>query len=553
MSQDPRLLAEPSDVAKLFANDMEKNYFDIWYSLTGVLGGGFFKDDFWRRTIPQLSRDHPSIRYAAMAIGAVGIAVRPRLQKLSHAELRAKGPHYDKALMYYNQAIREVRSAAVSESSLRAAVICCILFVCFEALHGDGGAALQHIGYGQKMMDELMDKSNKDVATGLGDETLEDDTLHVFQRLILQSWTCGIVRPRKLLTADGKPKTTWCCQGGSKGTGTLDKMPDRFDDLDEARRWWDVTQHFIIHRSNSAYTRFETDLPGMSVHCRMREALNGEPSHIDPMDDGEPRDLRIPEHQEYFARYLQQWADRFRPLYDRARQYKNEDIKTYLQGISLQVQYIALYICVRAPLACELEVMQGMTPQFREMVRLSRTILESQPRVGGFESREVFTMDTGPTWPLFITAVRCRDADVRSEAVELLQSHPRRDGLWDSRLFAAMGLRGLESEFENAIEGTESEQWKRLQQRVLVSDSKGCCTLRYLTRDTQTGTWIPTTESIWPYLAKVEARALQIHQELDQKESIAGKTHMTVGVDSWEKMGRANFLGVTDVEGFHSY
>jgi hypothetical protein len=511
--QDLSMLAEPKDAALLFANDMEKNYFDAWQILTNILHGGFFKDDFWKRTIPQLSREHASIRYAAMAIGAVGSAVRPRLEPLTPAELRARGPHYDEALMFYNKAIREVRNATVNESSLRAAIVCCILFICFESLHGDGSAALAHIAFGQKMMDELMQKSEAEVKHGLGDENLEMETLHVFQRLILQSWSCGVVRPRKNLKLD--PTDTgaaWCCRGGSRNKLVIDKMPDNFDDMNDARRWWHVTHHYVIHRSNIAFQVHFVNAPEEEQReneIRIQEQLEPVHSSAEFERGTEPYHMSIPEHQDHYHQCLQRWYSRFRPMYDKARQHKKEDQVSYLQAINLQVQYLGIYTCIQAPLAADLETAQAMTPHFREIVRLCRQILEQQPKLSNYGCQEVFTMDTGPMWVLSVTSHRCRDAAVRREAIDLLLDNPRRDGIWDSRILAAAALRNEIHEEENASEGTAAEQWKRLRHRGGIVREDGIMRVRALMKDKETGEWVMKEDSIMPFLPQVQERAMK--------------------------------------------
>ena len=71
------VLLEPNFNGGVFDYQWEKVYFDHWLALANNMGGGFFKSDLWTRTIPQLSRDEPAIRYAGMAIGAMANAMAP--------------------------------------------------------------------------------------------------------------------------------------------------------------------------------------------------------------------------------------------------------------------------------------------------------------------------------------------------------------------------------------------------------------------------------------------------------------------------------------------
>lgn len=114
-------------------------------------------------------------------------------------------------------------------------------------------------------------------------------------------------------------------------------------------------------------------------------------------------------------------------------------------------------------------------------------LLEYQRR--RFERAEMFTMDMGPTWPLFLAGTRCRDPGVRDEAIRLLRENPRRDGLWDSRIFYALAVRNRMLEVSNAQEGPVEEQWWRLQHRSAYVDEEGRLMARALDKNPSTGTW----------------------------------------------------------------
>ncbi|KAI9648892.1 hypothetical protein NHQ30_001458 [Ciborinia camelliae] len=50
-----------------------------------------------------------------------------------------------------------------------------------------------------------------------------------------------------------------------------------------------------------------------------------------------------------------------------------------------------------------------------------------------------FALDLGIIPPLFVVATKCRDRSLRREAISLLTSSHRREGMWDSRLCAVVG------------------------------------------------------------------------------------------------------------------
>ncbi|KAK2039608.1 hypothetical protein LZ31DRAFT_476272 [Colletotrichum somersetense] len=232
----------------LFGDPTERQYFDHWLAHRYQLGGGIFDEPLWSETVPQMSRQHASVRYAAMAVGGIAEALRQSLRPMSPAQMGANGPHYALALSYYGSAIREIRKAELDTASLRAAIVCCLLFVCFEVLHGDRVAALSHMINGQKMMDELLrrrceeeeeEEESHPGGSVAGAGSVESDALHIFQRLLQQPLPCGFLRRRgrddseepcgdddkESGQKDEFSERTWWCRGGSRGGSVFRKMP----------------------------------------------------------------------------------------------------------------------------------------------------------------------------------------------------------------------------------------------------------------------------------------------------------------------------------------
>jgi len=71
---------------------------------------------------------------------------------------------------------------------------------------------------------------------------------------------------------------------------------------------------------------------------------------------------------------------------------------------------------------------------FKELLILSRITLTSQRTTWA----SVFTMDNSPTWALNFCSILCRDKAVRTEAMALLRDFPRRDAMWDTKVFLAL-------------------------------------------------------------------------------------------------------------------
>ncbi|KAL0930406.1 C6 zinc finger domain-containing protein [Colletotrichum truncatum] len=428
-----------------------------------------------------------------MAIGGISKALRQSLKPTNPALMAANGPHYSLALSYYGRAIREVREAELKTSSLRGAIVCCLLFACFEVLHGDRKAAFAHINNGQRMMDELLRRCQLDgcdrTQNILGAESVETDILHVFQRLIQQSWSCGVLRRRDQLMLDKPDRPCsdprpWCCRGGSGRKCAIHKMPATFATLQEARRWWDVTQHFVTHSSNVVFRVTHLGL-GDDFLSECNERVQRHMDYIEKARAGIKS--ATSEQWQDFKDALERWNGGFEPLWIAAHNSKDKDEKSYAQAAHLRAHYLTMYGCVHSPLSCSYNSVAELTPKYREVVELCSHLFKYQKRY--FDNSEMFTMDMGPTWPLFLAGTRCRNPEVRNEAIRLLHENPRRDGLWDSRIFYALTVRNRMLEISNAQEGTIEEQWWRLQHRSAYVDEQGRLMARAMDKNPLTGAW----------------------------------------------------------------
>lgn len=96
------------------------------------------------------------------------------------------------------------------------------------------------------------------------------------------------------------------------------------------------------------------------------------------------------------------------------------------------------------------------TPIFEEIVSLAASIIEatykiepahlvslgsSAPEGDTTKLKPFFSLDNGVIIPLYDVATLCRDPILRRRAIRLLRSAPRREGIFDSQLFAIVAER----------------------------------------------------------------------------------------------------------------
>ncbi|KAI3551143.1 hypothetical protein CSPX01_01060 [Colletotrichum filicis] len=447
------VLREPGYESAFFSNPQEKVYFDFWQHLVANIY--LFPNDIMVRVVPQLARREPAIKHAALAMAGMARALVPSLIRRSRKELHANGPHYEFALQQYGRAIKLVRSSQPSSENMLWAIVCCVLFVTFECLHGDRNAALSHVNHAYKMMETYFNQRSL-VEDGPVTDSIRavcDDAAWVFQGLTMQAWSHNVLH-----TKDAS-QISWCCRG-SKRTYAVEEMPTVFTDVHMARRWWRVVQHYTCHRC-PIYTEMFVDglSKEMLVGSYVRPALT--PSHLDELA------AVLPE----FLGHLRRWQNAFQGVYDTLKANQEHDFHAYVDACNLRVQYLTLWTDVSSLSYKDIKMMIMMTPSFREMVQLSRIVLSAQQNCGG--CTETFSMDNGPTLPLLIVACRCREDSVRREATELLGKYHRRDGLWDSRAFHNVALKNVAIEAENVNEGDDTEQWSRMSRREVRFSREG--------------------------------------------------------------------------------
>ncbi|KAK0701989.1 hypothetical protein B0T26DRAFT_735501 [Lasiosphaeria miniovina] len=203
-------------------------------------------------------------------------------------------------------------------------------------------------------------------------------------------------------------------------------MPDRFSNLDEARRWWDAVQHWTLQFPRAVVAPIATSLSTSSPATDGDTVVFLGSRVIPGLEDMQRAHLGT----------LEQWSAAFWLVFSAAEANKAADPLPYHQAVSILLQYILSLVCVRSVCFGDSAALQEMTAAFRDIVRLAEIMVSNQPKGPG--SAKVFTMDNGPTLALFVAATKCTDLGVRADAVALLNRFPRRDAFWDT--MAVMNL-----------------------------------------------------------------------------------------------------------------
>ncbi|KAK5999235.1 hypothetical protein PT974_01627 [Cladobotryum mycophilum] len=548
----PLILTEPAINIIRFENEEQRSYFDQWSVLSvGFLGGCINQTRLWTTTMPQLALEEETLRYGAMAIGALRKAYE--VEGLG-VELTTGNKHYLNAVVYYCEALRMQSKARPTREGLRTALLSSLLFICFEAQRGNMPAALKHITHGFTMLNELAnctDKAADLVSIAPAPPALVQDILDCYKPLELQSrtfmgsyknssspqnhrnnqdsrhykslqrWEHRLPKPRVPLVNPEHhrrhpfltpivnqlvyraPGAKVVPKLGLTTITSLDAMPNEFQAWDEMQDYWTLVQRqMVFHLPMLTRITSQLGLTKIKSMAELETKLSSVRKH--------------PEIGKFIADskyWMQRWIEAFQPLYTSIMDNAENDPHLHLQAMSTRIEYLILYIYTAIPRYSSIVIAKDLTPQYQEINTLAEKLLESRPNCG-------FAMDAGWTWPLFVVAFGCRDPAVKAEAMRILEKYPIRNALRDSRVFRAIALRNLETEELNAMEGDENEQWLRLRRREVVFEDLGASIIyRSAQKDLATGEWV-LVEEVADYNVGQDGKLVWQRQPISESESI---------------------------------
>ena len=542
----PLILTEPSVNTIRFTSEDQRSYFDEWSALSvSFLSGGLSQTRLWTATMPQLTLEETTLRYGAMAVGALRKACGGT--QTSPALLATENKHYLNAVVFYCEALRLQSKASPTTEGLRTALLSSLLFICFEAQRGNTPAALKHITHGFSMLNELAgctEKAPDLVRIAPAPPAMVQEILDCYKPLELQSRSFmgsyskhffanksktgsapqppapGMPSPQRssISSPASDPETPQSRSSVSAGLPSpqsqtspstaetpaaaqsppprppgiapftkhspyfrprqsniisMHDMPRVFSDLEEAQGYWSLVQkNMVQYMPFLGATTRQLALPRARSEAEVEAKLTSVRQN--------PKMASFIADSKY---WIQRWIEAYEPLYQSFVRNADQEPQPYLNAINLRIEYLVLHIYTTVPRYSGLITARGLTPQYREINVLAETLLRARPNCG-------FAMDSGWTWPLFISAFGCRDPAVRADAMRILDQYPIRNALRDSRVFRAIALRNEETERAIAAEGDESIQWLRIRRReILFEDFGSSIVLRLPRKDPFTGVW----------------------------------------------------------------
>jgi hypothetical protein len=369
---------------------------DFFHHKLAVQLDGKFDSKFWSKLVLQLSHSEPPVRHAVSAISIIYQDVESSLKHPTgcvNANVRAH-QEWNTALKSLSVRIREQ-----PESNL-VPLVCCLLFTCIELLRGNIKSSLFHIENGFNILAAL--RHNSDVSlhpdsnVAYNDrKAIEDHIVPVFLRLNVLCSLAGIMTPQMYSTANGN-------------------SPQK-DLTDSRRRLYEVSDICLrfIGKATLKAAAFQVDFDDLVEQIQLQSRLDV-------------------------------WRNQLDELLQNLQTVKNPANQEALN--ILLVHYKVIYIWMRVCTAASEIAPDAYHNDFEELLHYAEQIAKPDTKL---VAPQPLSFDVQILGPLYYTALKCRHPILRRRALEMLQSAPRREGLWNGHYAYVTAKRVIELEEEH--------------------------------------------------------------------------------------------------------
>lgn len=403
----PDSIASNSISFDLPGSGRERRSFDYFRDQTVPDLSGYFQSEFWDRLVLQFCHAEPAVRHALIALGAVHETFKTTENRATtHGQEEWKTRF---SLQQYNRAISNLRKHLSSKGhqSVEVALICCLLFICFESLVGNHESALCHLESGLDILSGWRSRnihisSSNIWSPSSGSDIIEDHLIQVFSRLDMQATLLLDTRIPRFHTIQPM-----------HGNKAVDCIPTRFVGLGEAKNVLDKIgnqlAYFIITRHP------DPELPPDSVSA-----------------------ATIMEQTELNAQ-LEGWSQAYDDLLEKTSTMMT--VNELRGAILLKMHRKAMALLLAGGGSVSERVFDGFTGTFAEIISLSESLLKSNRGSGRSDGSSTFALDLGIIAPLYMTARKSTDPAMRQRAISLLYASARREAFWDGNMAAKIAER----------------------------------------------------------------------------------------------------------------
>ncbi|KAI2470849.1 hypothetical protein F4781DRAFT_159741 [Annulohypoxylon bovei var. microspora] len=431
----------------------EGQYFQIFRERTASELSGFFDSSFWTRSVLQECHSEEAIRHSVVALGAL----YKTLEKMSESPPNSPSAvvdvtdnavrHWEVAFNHYSLALKSIlHSTSPDQASQRMSLMATVLLACFDSFIGDHKHAIVQIQSGLRLLETLR-AQRRNAFLPKPEEPVEQDLVQMFTRLAIQakSYDMAFHFPQpfviRLTPQNNENSPSPSSDGGSPVSTNQSQIPEEFQTLIEARLAWDTLCERMMRFTETMFT-YTTAMSPMGVL---------------------PHSLK--QYGTGFAEKLSAWSRAFEPiLVSRSTPAKSSQEKIAIAVLKMnQIMGEILFYMTFSDTELQFD---AYLPQFKGIVNLAMEVIGDEERRaaakrcpdphfchhqsthpdtfgGQYTARHIkpsFSADLGIVPPLFVAATKCRDPTTRRQAIQLLRTSSRREGMWDSELAARISM-----------------------------------------------------------------------------------------------------------------
>ncbi|KAK5441483.1 hypothetical protein LTS15_011250 [Exophiala xenobiotica] len=398
-SSRPDIVIAATPSSRIFGDPLGLSALRFFQSQTIPQLCGFFASDLWCHYVLQLSLLEPSLYYATVALGALHRWLGfDESGESSNAECFIFR-QYNRAIQHLVNPIRPLSKVIV--------VVACYVFSSIEALYGDYISSFRHVSSGIKLLCDADSTTTPNtyprklsIDPSVSEEkAIEEKLLGHFAHLDLQA---ASFNPEWIpLMAD--EIATW-------------EIPQSFSTLEEAKRL--LTPLML---QTMKYMR-----RGRSVKTQLFEMSNAVRTQL------------LDQFQRWSA-VMELW------LFENRASSNEQQAR---RSAWLRIVWTTGYIMLSVPVAAEEIMYDEHIDRFRDIVNLASSLGPSRDVGHGLQT--LISHEVGLLPALYLTGTKCRDPLIRRQALSLLTSTRKKEGVWDSRAAAKVVERVMALE-ENGV------------------------------------------------------------------------------------------------------
>lgn len=372
------------------ASLFEKEMFSLFRTKTVTQVAGAFYQPFWHVDVLLAAQTQPAIWHASLSMAAMYSWFKIPPDDPQGQLIRQN--HYKFALKQYNEAITHLVELAQNKDIQSAEVLlmASVLFTGLSSLRGDPKEAMMHASHGLRVAEQWKFLERTEAPE-------DNNTTHIL--------------PTKSLVG----------------------LVDGF----EVQYMWTGARQPILRRPNIPREVPVAPFASATEACFELQRLVGGlliAVRNEKVRRTADQPLPVPDLRQPYRHALSAWKVKFSHL-KWSQRLRQTDLDC---ALVLDIWLCGAEIAASLDLSLFEIAWDKFAPKFKRIVKLTQKLVAEEALLEEQRGRPVYSFSPSVCEPLFMVGSSCRDSGVRRKAISLLRQRPRREGIWDAKLMAAI-------------------------------------------------------------------------------------------------------------------